>query len=355
MEAVKADPRLTTSDTLSEPQLKDHVPKVINDFIHYLRSGSQNASQFSLDNARLHGAERSVQGYSIRELLIEIYWLRRTLFREVTRFSQGRKDELALNAFICDSVDRFLNDLESRSVAEFVEEREATLKTSTNARLRIIRLVTHELRNMFNSVGLASLMVDAQDAESLEVMQATLENCTGNMKALLDDLLGLSDILSGLAPIHVAPLHPEALMKSIEAIYRPQAEAKGLRFKTSVAPGLEEIRTDPSMVRKIMENLVGNAVKFTFSGEVSVALEKAEKGFFQIVARDTGVGIAAEDRQLVFTEFYQVKPESPTRGLGLGLAIVSGLVELLQGTITLSSEENGGSMFRVKLPCGRPT
>jgi signal transduction histidine kinase len=103
-------------------------------------------------------------------------------------------------------------------------------------------------------------------------------------------------------------------------------------------------------VRQIIENLVGNAIKYTFTGSVKLRCEAAGADKFAIVVEDTGVGIAPADRELIFSESYRVSSESPLRGSGLGLAIVAALVDLLRGAIQLESEPNKGSIFRVCLP-----
>nr|WP_265593714.1 ATP-binding protein [Verrucomicrobium sp. BvORR034] len=128
------------------------------------------------------------------------------------------------------------------------------------------------------------------------------------------------------------------------------AEANGVIFRSSVKGELGTIYTDELRVRQIAENLVSNAIKYTPTGEVHLRFEGVSTNDWAIVVEDTGLGISESDRQHIFSEYYQVASASPLRGSGLGLSIVSGLVDLLKGSISLESEPNRGSVFRVVLP-----
>jgi signal transduction histidine kinase len=348
--AVRADPRLTTSDRLPEPLLKDHVPKLLQSLSAYLETGANPDALAAKKDARDHGAQRWGQRYSLRELLLEIYWLRTVLFSEMVGFAEKEFGGPKIYAAACSLLDGFLNDLESCSVAEYVEESEASLRASTDARLRLVRTVSHELRNMLNAVGLASDLLECMDDAALMRARETLQRNSGHMKELLDDLLTLSINLSRSATVKAGPVNISTLVAMVTSVYRPLAEAKSLRFSSSVKGSLSGVFSDELKIRQIMINLVSNAVKYTSKGEVHFNAQKLDDDRFAIVVQDTGVGIAEEDRKHIFSEFYQVKQESPLRGNGLGLAIVATLVDLLHGSVELESKNGEGSTFRVCLP-----
>jgi len=348
--AVKADPRLTASDLLPDPVLKDHVPKLLQSLSAYFETGANPDALAAKNDARTHGAQRWDQRYSLRELLLEIFWLRTALFAETGEFTKSKPDAQAIYAGACRLIDGFLNDLESCSVAEYVAESEASLRASTDARLRLVRTVSHELRNMLNSVGFASALLEKADPEAVDHARQSLDRNSGYMKELLDDLLVLSTNLSRSATVKAAPVEIAPLLEMVSSAYRPMAEEKGLRFSCSVRGSLDDVFSDGLKIRQIMENLVSNAIKFTSAGMVNLSLQELDDQRFAIVVQDTGLGIAKEDREHIFSEFYQVDQESPLRGSGLGLAIVLALVELLDGSIELESEERVGSTFRVCLP-----
>jgi two-component system, sensor histidine kinase len=140
-----------------------------------------------------------------------------------------------------------------------------------------------------------------------------------------------------------------ALLQRIEAGYRPVAREKGLQFRVEATDAL--VHTDPVLLERLMRNLVDNAFKYTATG--SVTLHAEENGTaVRIVVRDTGRGIPAAERERVFEEFYQIgNPERDrSRGLGLGLAIVRRLAQLLGLEVKLESEPGCGATFAVSVP-----
>jgi len=350
LEAVHDDPRLKTGDTLSEPQLKDHVPKLVESFIEFVHSGAASAAHDAKSDAGNHGQERWDQGYSIREVLLEIYWLRTILFDEAAAFTQGRANELAVCTSLCRVMDGFLNDLESRSVASFTEKSDAALKKANGTRLPLIRSVSHELRNMLNSVGLAAGVLEDGKPESIKEMLQNLERNSGHMKEVLDDLLYLSAASLDEAVIQPTSFAPGDLLSHIETVYRPQAERKGLRFNIEVIGGSAELCTDRTKVRQILEILTANAIDYTTVGEIRLVIENGEELRFIINVHDTGSGLAPQDREHIVSGPYEVAHESPLRGSELGLSLVTSLVELLNGSIELKSDPGKGSVFKVTLP-----
>jgi len=180
-----------------------------------------------------------------------------------------------------------------------------------------------------------------------------IQRSSAHLRALVQDTLDLSKITRGdfaFSPklVDLAPLVRESAEE-----FSQQAEAKGIDLRID-APSVE-IQADPSRLRQILLNLVGNAVKFTDSGQVKVTLEPGEDAAVIRVA-DTGPGIAEEHRQRVFEKFWQIDG-SVTRkhgGTGLGLAISKALVKLHGGDIWVESGDAGGAVFCVRLPRTQP-
>jgi signal transduction histidine kinase len=129
------------------------------------------------------------------------------------------------------------------------------------------------------------------------------------------------------------------------------AQSKGLSIKTAVADGLPVGRGDERRLTQVLLNLVGNAIKFTDTGEVEICAAAAN-GTFDVAVRDTGPGIASQDRIRIFEDFQQVDNTS-TRlkgGTGLGLAIARRFIEMHGGTLTVDSAIGVGSTFRIRVP-----
>jgi signal transduction histidine kinase len=137
---------------------------------------------------------------------------------------------------------------------------------------------------------------------------------------------------------------------------RPQAEAKGLAVKLEADPDLGMIASDPQRLRQILLNLLSNAVKFTpEGGSIGLRVKKAE-GFVELTVWDTGIGISDAEQELLFQPFIQLDSRLARRydGTGLGLALVSQLVALHQGSVSVESAPSKGSCFTVRLPINRP-
>jgi len=351
---VRADPRVPIALGLPEEVIKDHIPSLLKQFVAFLRTGSDDAGEAVRNDAATHGTERWGQGYSIQELVWEIYRLRKILQCEVEEFARIQDNEVTVFSVASRSVDAFLNDQEARSIEKYVEEGAASMERSNHARLRLLRSISHEVRNMLNSVGIASALLEAGDAEPVEPIRATLERNCDHMTEVVDDLLGLSNVLSPHSRIEAALIEPSTLLSSLDATYRSQAEDKGLRYTSTTKGDMTGISTDGDKVSTIARHILTNAIQHTARGEVHVSFERMNPQEWAVVIRDTGVGIAKEDRKHIFSEFYRAQPESLLRGSGLGLAIVAALVELLGGSISLESREGEGSMFRILLPTTHP-
>lgn len=169
---------------------------------------------------------------------------------------------------------------------------------------------------------------------------------------LINDVLDISKIEAGKVEIHEQLIALASLSRQIEADYGEPARTRGLAFRAEVAPGLDSVRSDPGRVLQIVANLVGNALKFTERGSISVRFEPREKSQWAIVVADTGIGIPEEEQTAIFDEFRQGEAvEHRGRGgTGLGLAIVRKLADVLGGTISVESEAGKGSRFTVVLP-----
>lgn len=246
---------------------------------------------------------------------------------------------------------------------ELLEEQRSRI-TRTNLELqrasalkdRFLASVSHELRTPMTVIlGFTAALLrggqgnlNAEQRESLERVQRNAKLLLG----LINDVLDISKIEAGKVEIHEQSIALASLARQIEADYGESARARGLTFRTEVAPGLDSVRSDPGRVMQIVANLVGNALKFTESGTISVRFEPRERSRWAIVVSDTGIGIPDEEQSAIFEEFRQGEAvEHRGRGgTGLGLAIVRKLAGVLGGTVSVESEAGRGSRFTVLLP-----
>jgi len=215
--------------------------------------------------------------------------------------------------------------------------------------------MSHELRTPLNSVlGFTEMLADGLYGELPEKAKATLGRVQANgrhLLGLINDVLDLSKIEAGQLTLTIDDYSIGQIVRTVAAITEPLARAKGLKLSATVADGLPLGRGDERRLSQVLLNLVGNAVKFTESGSIEITAN-ARDGYFEILVRDTGPGIAPEHQSRIFEEFQQVD-ESSTRqkgGTGLGLAISKRIVEMHGGSIGIESELGAGSTFRAAIP-----
>ena len=284
----------------------------------------------------------------------------RFVINMVEDISERKHAELAL---------RELNEsLEQRVAARTAELRCALLQAEAAERAKSTFLATmsHELRTPLNSIiGFSGLILmglagplTAEQTRQLGMVK----DSAGQLLELINDVLDLSKIEAGQFTIRVEPFDLGAVIEQVVESIRPSADKKGIALATTVVPGIGEMRGDRRRVEQILTNLLGNAVKFTESGGVTVSAEpwtpsadgqpQPDRSGARISVADTGIGIKPEAIGLLFKPFQQIDDGLPRRseGTGLGLAISQRLAHLLGGEITVSSQWGRGSRFTVCLP-----
>ena len=350
---LRNDPRITSADRLSQPALVDHVPLLLEGIVRLLQSGGEaRAVHVADEDAKDHGIQRLQQGYRLEEVLWEFGQLRTLLTEEILKLEAAESGALPPTRMILplSTVQFYLDGLACRSVKQYVEEQHFELKKSGESRLHLMRSVSHELRNVLNSLGLAAQSLEEGGEHDLGFLRGLLQRNIGQMKELLDDVLELSSLQSGKGTVRPSEFLPATLLAEMRATYAPAAEAKGLRLSVIADPGLKAIRGDQLKVKQIAANLISNAIKYTVAGEVIVRFGEVDERNWSIAVSDTGVGIADEEQSQIFSELYRVEKTAQLPGVGLGLSIVSQLVELCGGTVQVDSKPGSGSTFTVILP-----
>jgi two-component system sensor histidine kinase RpfC len=231
---------------------------------------------------------------------------------------------------------------------------------ASQAKSMFLASVSHELRTPLNAIiGMGALLERSRlDGEQRE-MARTVTDAGRHLLGLIDGILDFSRIEAGRMPISTEPVALAALLSELRRMLGRQAQEKGVRLLFHVTPRTPPaVLGDPRLLRELLLNLAGNAVKFTEQGNVVVALDGAQESDglrLSIEVSDTGIGIAPEAQGRIFDSFAQADATIINRygGTGLGLAICKRIVEQLGGEIGVASAPGQGSTFRVVLPLAR--
>ena len=216
--------------------------------------------------------------------------------------------------------------------------------------------MSHELRTPLNAIeGFTSIMLSGMGIDLSTRATEMVQRISSNSKRLLNlinDFLDLSRIEAGRLELVSTPVSLNVLADKWQSELGVLAEKKGLEFSVSVDPDLPPmILSDEDALSKIAVNLLGNAIKFTQQGKISMELSRTEDGWTMAVS-DTGIGIPTHAREYIFEEFRQVDGSSKRLygGTGLGLSLVQKLSRAMGGNVSLQSELGKGSTFTVTLP-----
>jgi PAS domain S-box-containing protein len=249
-----------------------------------------------------------------------------------------------------------------RAEAEILKAKFEAEKAN-NAKSSFLAMMSHELRTPLNAIlGMTELTLETElSAEQREFLR-TIQTNSENLLRLIDDVLDLSKIEANRMDIEQIPYDLRELVEEVAGSLNVRAMMKDVDLVLDVDPHLPaEIVGDPKRVRQVLVNLVGNAVKFTEEGFVSISVEiedwkPGDRLDLAIAVRDSGIGIAADKQRGLFSKFYQAEGSTTRRfgGTGLGLNISRSLVELMGGRIDFVSEEGKGSTFRVNLTATVP-
>jgi len=241
------------------------------------------------------------------------------------------------------------------SACERLQELYRSLQDASRHKSQFLANMSHELRTPLNAIlGFGELLLDGVYGPVPERMRNPLERMQRNGKHLLgliNDILDLSKIEAGQLSLSVADYSVDELVRGVYGAVESLAAEKKLSISTCVPPGLPPARGDERRLAQALLNLVGNAIKFTDSGEV--VIEVAARGdSLTFSVRDTGPGIAEADQAKIFEEFRQVDGSitKTKMGSGLGLAIAKRIVEMHGGRIWVDSSLGAGATFSFTVP-----
>lgn len=405
-DAVARDPELTTASTISRTQFNDHIPQVLEAFEHRLRahnlSERRQASEEQRENAAEHGLHRWQQGYDQRETMREWGHLHLCVLAELERFARDHNelDESAMPAAraalvqlcaegVCESAARYARLQQSEAASRVCDLERALheLQELERERAEVWREAAHDLRGTVHVITSASTLLSKEtvpDPKRTHLSQVLRRNLTA-LQDLLGDLMDLARLEAGHEHRKIAPFDAGHLLKEYCDSMRDLATERNLFLKTEGSASLP-VQGDAIKVKRIVQNLVLNALKVTEKGGVRVTWQEHDvPGTHQwiICVQDTGPGfnpvhaaplvrvlkqatVTAQDVEVsavlsgeaaasaepapTLTSRSESASTSHPGGEGIGLSIVKRLCELLDASLELQTSAGSGTTFRVILP-----
>ncbi len=218
---------------------------------------------------------------------------------------------------------------------------------------RFVAAASHDLLQPLSAAKLFLSSLNSLDLDpEPRRMAERAQNALKSVEAILGSLLDISRLDSGLAAVEISTFPVSRILRPLREEFQPLASARGLEL--DVIDSGAWVRSDPSHLRRILQNLIANAIRYTPSGRVLVGARRRPGGL-RIEVWDTGPGIEEDKRELIFKEFHRIdKPGMTAEGVGLGLAIVERACQLLDHRLTLETEPGRGAGFLVTVPLAPP-
>jgi len=337
------------SKHITQPILK------ITEFTNEVSRGKLNATldlgkrTKSWERGKAHGGDEIVQlGDS------SVYMLKRMreMYEKISSFTKNLELQVAKRT----------EELEKKTVE--LEQANRELKKLDELRSAFLANMSHELRTPLNSIiGYTELLLDRVDGDITKEQDGSLtkvDNNAKNLLKLINHILDMSRIESGRVELDLGAVNLQDTIQKTVSTFEPLINKKGLVVDVDFDERLPLAYADPDMVRQVVTNLVDNAIKFTSEGRVAVSARPSDIGiessqpakFIEVCISDTGPGIREEDFDELFNMFrpLDLSATRPYGGVGLGLSICKGLVEMQNGNIWVESKHGEGSRFCFTLP-----
>ena len=253
-----------------------------------------------------------------------------------------------------------IRDVTQRRVEDALKQEKMAAEAASRAKSEFLANMSHEIRTPLNSIiGLVELMMETklsnEQRDDLEIVTAAAYA----LLAVINDILDFSKIEAGKLELESTDFDLRALIGDAMKIMAPKAHEKHLELAYRIDRRIPaQLVGDPARLRQVIINLIGNAIKFTESGEIILQVAQLNEGAGDVnlhcSVRDTGIGVPPEKQKTIFGAFEQADGSTTRKygGTGLGLAVSSQLMELMGGRLWVDSGADGGSDFQFEVPCG---
>ena len=369
-EAVCQNDEIEPTQKLTFAGIRNSLPNLLEALVTVLSSEADDVALL-VDKSLKHGILRAKQGYDPEEVAREYRILRQVIFSHLeTDLLAGSSQEVlqavrlidtALDGAIATCFKSYtkerLEDLET--LHEQLELTNQELTRLVEAHQDNLSKLAHELKNPLTSIiGYSDLFLRQQRQQTVKDGSANLEHIERVLRNgrqllhLINDALEISRYKAGKMQLNPNFVNVCAVISSVIEVLQPLAQRKGLQLSITCALDSKPVVTDAVRLQQVLTNLISNAIRYTESGDVKVVCQMLADQQLAITVSDTGVGISSTDQNKIFEPFYRASQNGhyDPDSTGLGLTIVSQLVELLQGEIQLVSHVGEGSAFTIVLP-----
>jgi signal transduction histidine kinase len=346
---------LPAADELTLQQLRNSLPSILEEVAEALASGKPHATRELIEGSRSHGTTRFHENYNIRELIVEYRLLRRIVIEHVSEALGGGMDarsNVALNM----AIDTALQV----GVIAFTEHLQQRIRASTDTQSKYLSFLSHDLRNHLNHAMLHLQLLAARLAKAPEYANS-VEDIESIKRAILQTTSGMDQLLQAeqlrqeCAEVNVQRVELKHLLSEIANQSRHEAQSKGLKLDVDVPEGAQT-NSDEALLTLVLQNLLGNAVKYSSSGTIRIMARNGVEGKsagWVLSISDEGPGIVPENLSNLFDAFKRGETYGEP-GVGLGLTIAAQAARLLGGELAVESRLNVGSTFRLVLPSYAP-
>ncbi|MEO8768261.1 MAG: sensor histidine kinase [Nitrosospira sp.] len=342
---------LPAADELTLQRLRNSLPLILQEMADAFTSDKPSATQDLIEDSKNHGATRFHENYNVRELIVEYRLLRRIIIEQVSEALNNRLDarsNVALNM----AVDAVLQG----GVVTFIRHLQRQIKASTEVQSSYLSFLSHDLRNHLNHATLRLQLLAAKLAQVPE-FAARVEDIQSIKRAIFQTTAGMDRLLQAeqlrkeSVELRTDPVNLNLLISEVIKQVDHEAKSKGLELEADVPEGAQAA-SDEGLLTLVLQNLLGNAVKYSSRGKIKVIAQNIsndEDISWVLSIADQGPGIAPENLNHLFDAFRRGDTYGKP-GVGLGLTIASQATRLLGGKLEIESKVNVGSTFRLVLP-----
>jgi signal transduction histidine kinase len=339
---------LPSADELTFNELRDGLPDALEDLATAFETTGMGMKQGLLADSRHHGVCRYHQSFNLSELLVEYSILRSIMIEEI---SKEMDRPLTLDEISAINVG--LDASGRRAVESFVKHQQEESLAGTEAMSKYLSFISHDLRGSLNGILLTIEVLRREFGASagrnswvddLETMRKSILDTVGAMERFLHaERFRRKKVEVKPGPIKLQQVIPEMVLQ-----YSEPAKNKGIEIIAD-STDCATLTSDRELVQLILQNLVGNAVKYSKQGQVRIVARKIDNGAVRISVSDDGPGIAPEHLGRIFQPYIR-GADHGEGGIGLGLSIAREAADLLNGRLWAENRASGGAVFHLELP-----